>query len=140
LPDAVAFAVHYNTDGEVVMRVLRPCIAVFATLGIFACAELRWEKAGADAETVAYDLGACRTQARSMVARSAPIAPPVSLGPATSRVQIDPKTGVVREAPVGPTIAATGPQQGSPSLAIEEQEAADRCMRAKGYHLVPAQK
>lgn len=97
---------------------MRAYLALGAALCLLGCAELRWDKPGAEAEAVTKDLESCRSQARATLARTATVAPPVS---------IDPKFGSVSSQP---SVAGR---------AIEEQEAADRCMRGKGYHLVPVQ-
>ena len=83
-----------------------------------SCAEMRWQKAGADEAAIGRDLSACRQQARMKGAPAGNLGlPPVW----------DPRFG----APVGPTQAE---QQ------LEERQAADACMKERGYRLVPAEK
>jgi hypothetical protein len=107
---------------------LRTYLALGAALCLLGCAELRWDKAGADAEALAQDLESCRSQARATLSRSTTIASPVIVAP-----QIDPVSKQIT------TLGSAGQQPSLASRAIEEQEAADRCMRGKGYHLVPVQ-
>lgn len=108
---------------------MRTYLALSAALCLFACAELRWEKAGADTEAMARDMESCRSQARATLSRTATLAPPVIVTP-----QIDPVSKQITT-----TLGSAGQQPSVASRAIEEQEVADRCMRGKGYHLVPAQ-
>jgi len=92
----------------------------FALLAaVAACGgQVRWSKAGADEASAGSDLNGCRSAAHSTVQRM---------------------YGV-------PTMSSNhGPFGGStsdPSLAdrqIREQEAVNRCMREKGYTLVPVE-
>lgn len=100
---------------------------MIAVLALAGCAELRWDKPGADEAAVLKDLETCRGEARLRMARSTVLAPPVTVT-------------VPVPGPDGRTVqhATVVSQPSSASLAIEEQEIADRCMRDKGYHLVPA--
>ena len=96
------------------MRARTAVLLLFA-IGLASCAELRWQKAGADAAAVTRDLSACSKLAREKGARAGNIGlPPVS----------DPRFG----GPSGPTQAE---QQ------LQESQAADACMREHGYRLVP---
>jgi len=87
-------------------------------IALASCAELRWQKAGADEAAVSRDLSACSKLVRDKGARAGNLGlPPVW----------DPRFG----APVGPTQAE---QQ------LQERQAADACMRERGYRLVPLDK
>jgi len=91
---------------------------LFFAIALAACAELRWHKAGADGAALAADQSACRKQAREAATRSGHLGlPPVS----------DPRFGT----PSGPSQA---------EQVLQERQAADNCMREKGYALVPADK
>jgi hypothetical protein len=82
-------------------------------LALAACAELRWSKPGTDEATLAQDHAACAQQARQTAARAGNFGmPPVS----------DPRFGT-----------PSGPSQ--TEQIMQEQQALDRCMRAKGYAL-----
>ena len=91
---------------------------LFFAFALAACAEMRWQKAGADETALGADLSACGKLAQEQAARAGNLGlPPVS----------DPRFG----APSGPTQA---------EQRLQERQAADTCMRAKGYALVPAGK
>lgn len=92
-----------------------PVLLSLTTLVLVACAELRWAKPGVDATALQQDLDACRLQARAQVARSGPSLPPVT----------DPRFG---------TETGQAKQVDQP---VREEELAHRCMRDKGYSLVP---
>ncbi len=80
-----------------------------------ACAELRWQKAGADSAALGEDLAACGKLAREQAARAGNVGlPPV----------YDPRFG----APSGPTQA---------EQRLQERQAVDACMRERGYAPVP---
>jgi hypothetical protein len=99
------------------MRARAAALLLFA-FALAACAELRWHKPGADAAALAADSAACRKQAREAAARAGYLGlPPVA----------DPRFGT----PSGPSQA---------EQVMQERQAADRCMRERGYALVPAEK
>jgi hypothetical protein len=96
-------------------------IAVLAAVLLAGCGEMRWAKPDGDASALARDETNCRAAARESVQRQ--YGSPV---PAYGRS--DPRFG---------------PDTGQPSPAdrqLLESQAVDRCMRAKGYALVPAGK
>jgi hypothetical protein len=96
-------------------------IPVLAALLLAGCGELRWARPDGDASALARDEAGCRAAARESVQRQ--YGPPV---PAYTRS--DPRFG-----------ADTG--QPSPAdRQLLESQAVDRCMRGKGYALVPAGK
>ena len=83
--------------------------------------QVRWDKPGADEAALGTDLTGCRTAAHSSIQRMYGVALPVS-------------------SPHGPMGA---PMSTEPSLAdrqMREQEIVGRCMREKGYTLVPVEK
>ena len=86
---------------------------------VAGCAELRWAKPGADSSVLARDQTSGRALAREQIALR--YGPPV------------PGPGDVR---FGPETSLPGPADRQ----MLEQQAFDRCMREKGYSLVPAGK
>jgi hypothetical protein len=98
------------------VRSAHPFIALTA-LALAACAEGGWRKAGADAETLKGDLGACQSLAYDKVSRQAPAAPPVAL---------DNRFGGHADGPIRRTDSR-----------IREQQLVDGCMREKGYSFEP---
>lgn len=98
---------------------MRKPIFVLVAIFVAACGELRWSKPGADAGTLARDQTGCRALARESIA--------VKYGPPV------PGPGDVR---FGPETSLPGPADRQ----MLEQQALDRCMREKGYSLVPADK
>ena len=86
-------------------------------VALAACAELRWQKAGADQATLAQDQSACGKLAQERTARMWGLAPPASS---------DPRFG-----PIGPSAV---------DLRLQESQAVTVCMREKGYALVPVGK
>jgi len=101
-------------------RASRPALPIFTivvTLGLCGCAGVRWHKADGDDAALAQDLAACRKQAEDKFGGAG------SLGPPTAT---DPRFG-----PMGPSQA---------DLRMQENQALGRCMRAKGYTLVPVDK
>jgi hypothetical protein len=99
------------------MRYLVPALLFFA-FALPGCAEQQWRKTGASEAAVAQDLSACNKQARASAVRMGHTGlPPTS----------DPRFG-----------APSGPSQAD-QLMLERQ-AADACMREKGYALVPVGK
>jgi len=99
------------------MRFLVPALLLFA-FALEGCAEQRWRKAGASEAAVAEDLSACSKLAQEKAARAGNLGlPPIS----------DPRFG-----------APTGPSQAEQRL--QERQAADACMRQRGYVLAPVGK
>lgn len=99
------------------MRFLVPALLFFA-FALDGCAEQRWQKAGAGEASLSEDLAACNKLAQEKAARAGNLGlPPV----------YDPRFG----APVGPSQA---------EQRLQERQAADACMRSKGYALVPVGK
>src|SRR5512134_2697923 len=97
---------------------LRSAVLLLFAFALASCAQLRWQKAGADEAAIAGDLSACGKLAREKGARAGNLGlPPVW----------DPRFG----APVGPTQA---------ELQLQERQAADACMRERGYRLVPVER
>ena len=97
------------------MRLLVPALLFFA-FSLEGCAQApRWQRPGATEAAAIDDLNACNKLAREKAARAGNLGlPPVS----------DPRFG----APVGPSQA---------EQRLQERQAADTCMREKGYALVP---
>jgi hypothetical protein len=99
------------------MRLLVPALLFFA-FALDGCAEQRWRKPGASEAALTEDFNVCSKLAREKAARAGNLGlPPVS----------DPRLG----APVGPSQA---------DQRLQERQAADACMREKGYALVPVGK
>jgi hypothetical protein len=96
------------------MRLLVPALLSFA-FALNGCAEPRWHKAGAGEAALSEDLAACNKLAQDKAARAGNLGlPPV----------YDPRFG----APVGPSQA---------EQRLQERQAADTCMRQRGYVLAP---
>ena len=84
-----------------------------------ACGDVRWHKPDADDAALGNDLAACQAAAHNAIQRMyGPPQPQLSSGP----------LGV---APVEPTLA---------DRQMREQQVVGKCMREKGYTLVPADK
>lgn len=83
------------------------------------CGELYWTKPGADSSVLARDQASCRALARESITRR--YGPPVPARP---------------DERFGPETSLPGPADRQ----MLEQQAFDRCMREKGYSLVPAGK
>lgn len=98
---------------------MRTLIPVLLALALAGCAELRWAKPGADALAIQEDLDGCRAQARVTAARTADLGMRPALDP-----RFGPETGATRRA----------------EQPIQQEDQIQRCMRDKGYHLVPAEK
>ena len=103
------------------MRAAPLRLFAFALLAaVAACGgQVRWSKAGADEASAGSELNACRAAAHSAVQRMYGV-PTMSSG---------------HQGPFGGST-------NDPSLAdrqIREQEAVNRCMREKGYTLVPVE-
>ncbi len=88
-------------------------LLTLAALALASCAELRWQKAGADEGAVTTDLSACRKLAQDRTQRMWGVAP---------QPTVDPRFG-----PGGPS---------QPDLRLQESQAVNACMREKGYSLV----
>ena len=98
---------------------MRKIATVLTVLAIGACGEVRWAKSDLDAATLDQDLKTCRTVAAERAARMGALLPPSS--------GYDPRFG----APPGPT---------QMDQRMQERQIEERCMRDKGYALVPAEK
>ncbi|MGH8765552.1 MAG: hypothetical protein ACRET8_07525 [Burkholderiales bacterium] len=88
---------------------------LFLTFFFTGCTEMQWQKAGADEASMARDEQECHAKARANAQRSGPVAlPPVG----------DPRFG---------------PPMGSSSSdrLMQANEELARCMKEKGYRLVP---
>jgi hypothetical protein len=93
--------------------------ALLLTAALAACAGVRWERPNTDATQLRGDTDQCMLQARERYARmTGPIGGP----------RLDPR--------FGPDVNQPSPAE----RRIEEEQMADRCMREKGYRLVPADK
>jgi len=90
---------------------------LFFAFALASCAEVRWQKTGADETGLDQDLSACSKLAQERTARMWGIAPPAST---------DPRFG-----PIGPSAA---------EIRLQESQAVTLCMKKKGYALVPAGK
>ena len=78
---------------------------------------MRWQKAEGDEASLNHDQGTCRQLAREKAARMGNLGLPSST---------DPRFG------------STGPSQVDQRL--QQRQAEDVCMRAKGYAMLPAEK
>ena len=94
---------------------MRAAALLIIAFALASCAQLRWQKAGADEPVLARDLSACSKLAQDRTARLWGIAPPATT---------DPRFGP----PSAPSQA---------ELRLQESQAVDTCMRGKGYALVP---
>lgn len=97
----------------------KPFAVISLTLALAGCGGVQWSKAGANDQAVTNDLTACASAAQATIQRL--------YGPdlPTSTSHTDPRFG---------------PDMSRPSPAdrrLEEQQALSRCMREKGYELVP---
>jgi hypothetical protein len=101
---------------------MQKLIPILAALVLAGCGDVRWTKPGGDSSNVAQDESSCAAAARDQVQRQ--YGPPV---PSSSRYG-DPKDG-----------ADTGIPSSADRMVLESQSV-DRCMRAKGYALVPVGK
>jgi hypothetical protein len=102
-----------------IMRPTQPIVVVCLTMALAGCGGVQWSKAGANDQAAASnDLTACNTVAAATMNRL--------YGPELPTVNLDPRFG---------------PDMSRPPLTdrrLEEQQAVNRCMREKGYELVPA--
>ena len=96
------------------MRFLVPALLFFA-FALDGCAELRWHKAGAGEASLAEDLTACSKLAQEQAARAGNLGLPPAF---------DPRFG----APAGPSQV---------EQRLQQHQAADTCMRQRGYVLAP---
>jgi hypothetical protein len=90
---------------------------VCLTLALAGCGGVQWSKGGANEQAASNDLSACNSAATATMQRL--------YGPELPTVNFDPRFG---------------PDMSRPPLAdrrLEEQQAVNRCMREKGYELVP---
>jgi hypothetical protein len=100
---------------------MRKLIPILATV-LAGCGEMRWAKPDGDTSTLAQNQASCRAAASEQIQRQ--YGPPT---PGTSR-QGDPRYG-----------ADPGrPSQADRMLLVSQ--AVNRCMRGRGYALVPAGK
>ena len=91
---------------------------LFFAFALAGCAEQRWHKPGASEANLAEDLSACSKLAQEKAMRAGNLGlPPIS----------DPRFG----APLGPSQA---------EQRLQELQAVNACMHAKGYALVPVGK
>ena len=97
---------------------VRNAALLLSLLALSACADVRWAKPGVDAAELERDLAACRSLAADRAARQGALAPPSPV--------LDPKFGSMP----GPTPM---------DLRVQERQHEERCMRAKGYSLVPSE-
>ena len=100
---------------------MRNATVLLTTIALAACGEFHWHRPGADPGSVSADFEACRAQAQTQIGRA------IGIGPSISS-RLDPRFG------------ADTSQPGPADRRIQEQELADRCMRDKGYSLVPGVK
>lgn len=99
---------------------MRNRLAILILALVTGCAELRWSRPGVDPDTLARDQAGCRALASDTVMR-----------------RYGPPTPIQRpDARFGPETSLPGPADRQ----MLEQQALDRCMREKGYALVPAGK
>lgn len=96
-----------------------PLFAIPLALVLAACGDVRWHKADSDDASLAGDYAACSAAARDSIQRM--YGPPQ---PALS-------SGNIGGAPIEPSMA---------DRQMREQQVLGRCMREKGYSLVPADK
>jgi hypothetical protein len=89
--------------------------AFAASLALCACAGVRWQKPDGNDAELARDLGACRKEAQARYGSAAGVG--LSSG-------YDPRFG----APAGPSQS---------DLMMQQSQAEGRCMRERGYVLVP---
>jgi hypothetical protein len=87
-------------------------------LVLAACGEVRWVKPGGDGLSVTNDLAACRATAHSSAQRM--------YGP--------------QQPSTGHPFLGTSPDPSPADRQMREQEAVNRCMRDKGYALVPVER
>ena len=96
-----------------------PLIVCAAALGLAACADMDWTRAGADKATVSRDMDDCRG---AWLRRAEPPEVKASQQSTTSAV----------------TTAPTRPAATSNERFIAEHDAVRQCMVSKGYQLTPA--
>ena len=101
--------------------VRKPVLLLAALLFFSGCSDLRWAKPGGDASEAARDTAGCRAAASQSLQRQYG-------APAPSAGQPDPRFGADTSLP------------GPADRQVLEAQAVDRCMRAKGYALVPVGK
>ena len=101
---------------------MKKLIPILAALLLTGCGEMRWTKSGGDTGSVAQDEANCRAAANDQVQRQ--YGPP---SPTNNR-NMDPRYGA------DPSIPSQSDRM------VLESQAVDRCMRSRGYALVPAGK
>lgn len=97
------------------LRPALPFLTFVLALGMCGCAGMHWHKPDGSDAALANDLEACRKEARANFGAASGLGMPLSN---------DPRFG-----PTGPTQA---------DLRMQESQAADTCMRQRGYVLVPS--
>jgi hypothetical protein len=100
------------------MRKFIPILVLLVT----GCGEVRWAKPDGDASTLAQDQASCRAAASEQIQRQYGPPTPVVSGTSDPRYGADPGR----------------PSQADRMLLVSQ--AVDRCMRGRGYALVPAGK
>lgn len=99
---------------------LLPLSALLLATGLAGCGAVEWRKPGADEAALTQDLHSCQREAQVNISRL--YGPPMPVqGPL-----VDPRYGAE---PLRPTPA---------DRMLQEQQAVERCMRGRGYTLVPA--
>lgn len=104
-------------------RRLLPLSALLLAAGLAGCGTVAWQKAGADDATANQDLHVCQREAQAHMARI--YGPPLPV----QGTPVDPRFG-------GPEVLRPSPAD----RLLQEQQAVERCMRDRGYALVPAAK
>ena len=102
------------------MKIVPHAAALGVVLLAAGCAQMQWNKPGADATMVARDQDECRAAA---IGRAGP--------PVAGRTGLDARTDGGR-----PPVMA--PSQGSNERFVAEHEEMRRCMLERGYQLKPA--
>lgn len=98
---------------------MKKLIPILAALLLTGCGEMRWAKPDGDASGAVREEANCRAAASEAIGRQ--YGPPVP----TANRQSDPRFG-----------ADPGIPSQADRMVLESQEV-DRCMRARGYALVP---
>jgi hypothetical protein len=96
---------------------MRAAVSLIFAIALAACAQTRWQKAGADEADTARDLSACRKLAHQKMQRM---------------------WGAAADAPraeISPVFGPTGPSQAD--IRMQETQAVTVCMRERGYALAP---
>jgi len=94
---------------------MRNAASLFFAIALAACADVHWQKPGADEAETSRELSACRKLAHEKMQRM---------------------WGAAADAPrteISPVFGPTGPSQAD--IRIQETQAVTVCMREKGYAL-----